>query len=97
MHFSAAAASTPSGAPPEPMYMSMPVFSGSAQWMTPATSPSVISRMRGAGRADLVDHLLVARALEHADVDLVGPRPWRSASAWMRSAGRHVEVDEAVG
>ena len=27
MHFSAAAASTPSGAPPEPMYMSMPVFS----------------------------------------------------------------------
>ena len=45
MHFSAAAASTPSGAPPEPIYMSIPVSSGCEQCITPATSPSVISRI----------------------------------------------------
>src|SRR5690606_13875267 len=41
----AAAASTPSGAPPEPMYMSTPVV-GSVVAITPATSPSPISMMR---------------------------------------------------
>src|SRR6185437_364761 len=44
-HFSAAQASTPSGAPPWPTYMSTPV-SGSVVLMTPATSPSVIRWMR---------------------------------------------------
>ena len=45
MHFRAAAASTPSGAPPVPIYMSIPVWAGSAQCITPATSPSVMSRI----------------------------------------------------
>src|ERR1700730_14171395 len=44
MQRSATAASTPSGAPPVPIYISTPVLSGSAQWITPATSPSVMSR-----------------------------------------------------
>ena len=42
-HFNAAAARTPSGAPPLPIYMSTPVFSVFAQCITPATSPSVIN------------------------------------------------------
>ena len=42
---SAAAASTPSGAPPTPSSTSMPV-AGSAVAIAPPTSPSVISRMR---------------------------------------------------
>ena len=45
MQRSAAAASTPSGAPPEPTYMSIPV-SGLEVAMTPLTSPSEISTMR---------------------------------------------------
>src|ERR1700736_1348325 len=45
MQRNAAAASTPSGAPPEPTYISMPV-SGSDVAMTPLTSPSPISAMR---------------------------------------------------
>src|SRR6266478_889896 len=45
MQRNAAAASTPSGAPPEPTYMSIPV-SGSDVAMTPLTSPSPISAMR---------------------------------------------------
>jgi len=42
---SAAAARTPSGAPPEPTYMSIPV-SGSEVAMTPLTSPSEMRAMR---------------------------------------------------
>src|SRR5271165_20970 len=45
MQRNAAAASTPSGAPPEPTYMSIPV-SGSEVAMTPLTSPSEINAMR---------------------------------------------------
>ena len=41
------AASTPSGAPPEPMYMSIPVLAASAQWMTPAPpSPNSANQSR---------------------------------------------------
>ncbi len=46
MHFSADSCQHPFGRRrPSPIYMSMPVMSASAQWMTPATSPSVISRI----------------------------------------------------
>jgi hypothetical protein len=44
MQRSAAAASTPSGAPPVPIYMSTPVL-GSLVAITPATSPSGICWM----------------------------------------------------
>ena len=45
MHFSAAAAITPSGVPPMPTSMSTPVF-GRAAEIAPATSPSEMKRMR---------------------------------------------------
>src|ERR1700719_953031 len=49
MQRSATAASTPSGAPPGPIYMSTPVLSGSEQGITPGTSPSVIRRTAAPG------------------------------------------------
>ena len=45
MHLSAAAASTPSGVPPMPKRMSVPA-PGHPVAMAPATSPSVMRRMR---------------------------------------------------
>ena len=87
MHLSAAAASTPSGAPPEPMYMSMPVFCGSAQWMTPATSPSVISRMRApVARISSISASWRGRSSTQTMMP-VALVPLARASAWMRSVG----------
>ena len=60
---SAAAAITPSGAPPMPISTSTPVSSKQVA-MPPATSPSSMRRMRAPADAHLADQLLVARAVE---------------------------------
>ena len=66
VHLIAAADSTPSGVPPTPQSRSTPV-SGRTAISEPATSPSVISRMRRAVRADPRDLLVVPRAVEDHD------------------------------
>ena len=63
MHLRAAAASTPSGVPPMPKRMSTPV-PGHPVAMAPATSPSVISRIRAPERPHLGDQLGVAGPVE---------------------------------
>ena len=62
-HLSAAAAITPSGVPADAEEMSAP-DSCHAVEIAPATSPSVMSRMRAPGGADLVDEVVVAVAVE---------------------------------
>ena len=96
MHFSAAAASTPSGAPPEPMYMSIPVFAVSAQWMTPATSPSVISRMRApVARISAISASWRGRSSTQTMMPL-GARALGAGQPPDALGRRHVEVDQPV-
>ena len=93
MHFSAAAASTPSGAPPEPMYMSMPVLALSAQWITPATSPSVISRMRApVARISAISASCRGRSSTQTMIPLVAVPLARASRGPL--GGGHVEGDE---
>ena len=66
---SAEAASTPSGAPPRPRQMSMPV-AGSEVAMMPATSPSVMRRTAAPTLRTAAMMLLVARTVEDAGRDL---------------------------
>ncbi len=61
----------PSGVPPMPSSRSTPVPSRAAA-MAPATSPSVMNLIRAPACADLVDQLLVPRAVEDADRDVAG-------------------------
>ena len=63
MHLRAAAASTPSGVPPMPKRMSTPA-PGQPVAMAPATSPSVMSRMRAPDAAHLGDQVGVAGPVE---------------------------------
>ena len=75
--------------------MSTPVCAGCAVKMTPATSPSEISRTLAPGPAAFGDQFGMARAFENADddvavVDVLGARQRRDVFA-----GLPVEVDEA--
>ncbi|OIQ70649.1 hypothetical protein GALL_477340 [mine drainage metagenome] len=92
MHFNAAAASTPSGAPPEPIYMSMPVIAASAQWITPATSPSVISRIAApVARTSAINASWRGRSRIHT-VMSDAAQPLAFASAATRSDGLMLSV-----
>ena len=72
-HFSAAAATTPSGVPPIPSSMSMPDPPVVAAEIAPATSPSVMRKHPRADLADALDHLRVAVAVQDHHPDLLGP------------------------
>ena len=63
MHLRAAAASTPSGVPPIPKRMSVPA-PGQPVAMAPATSPSVMSRIRAPVERTSLMSVVVARAIE---------------------------------
>src|SRR6056297_965868 len=87
MHFKAAAASTPSGAPPVPIYMSIPVWIGCAQCITPATSPSVIRRIAApVARISAIICSWRGRSSTQTVISL-GPHPLALANASTRSFG----------
>jgi len=97
MHFSAEAASTPSGAPPAPMYMSIPVSSASAQWITPATSPSVISRIAApVERTSAISSSWRGRSRMHT-VMSSSRQPRARARARTRSAGAMSRLTTSSG
>ena len=61
---------TPSGVPPMPKRMSAPEL-GQPVAIAPATSPSVIEMHARAGLADLGDQVVVARAVQDHDAELL--------------------------
>ena len=96
MHLRAAAAITPSGVPPMPRRMSAP-DSVHAVAMAPATSPSVISRMRApVERTSSIRSAWRGRSRITA-VTSRTDSPLASATARMLSVGRLLQADLAGG
>ena len=84
-HFRAQAVTTPSGVPPIPIAMSMPL-SGCAAAMAPATSPSMMKRtLAPAARMSSTSCLWRGRS-STTTVMSAGRTPFASATAWMFSA-----------
>ena len=74
----------------------MPVVVGSAVWMTPATSPSVISAHRRAGLAHAGDQVGVARPVEDQRGDLGRLHALGLGEIADVLFGRRVEIDDAL-
>ena len=92
---SAAAASTPSGAPPMPITACTLVPRTAAE-MPAERSPSPISLMRAPGGADVGDQLLVPLAIEHDDDEVVDVAAEALGDRLQVRLDRRVEVDDVA-
>ena len=75
----------------------MPVVSGSAVWMTPATSPSVMKRTEAPALRTAATRSAWRGRSRISAVISAGLTPFALASARMFSSGGRVEIDDALG